>query len=43
MITSEEFLERMKSLKPNCYMKGELLERDDPRMLISNGGHQNDL
>ncbi len=35
MITSAEFLDRMRSLKPNCYMHGELLQRDDPRMLIS--------
>ena len=35
MITSKEFVERMKSLKPNCYMHGELLQRDDPRMLTS--------
>ncbi len=35
MITSEEFVERMKALKPNCYMHGELLQRDDPRMMIS--------
>jgi len=35
MISSKEFVERMKSLKPNCYMHGELLQRDDPRMLTS--------
>ncbi len=35
MITSQEFIERMKSLRPNCYMHGELLQRDDPRMLTS--------
>ena len=37
MITSEEYLERMRSLKQNCYMKGELLQRDDPRMLVFMG------
>ncbi len=37
MITSEEYLERMRAMEPNCYMKGELLQRDDPRMLISMG------
>jgi len=35
LITSQEFVERMKALKPNCYMHGELLQRDDPRMLVS--------
>ncbi|MFH1350340.1 MAG: 4-hydroxyphenylacetate 3-hydroxylase N-terminal domain-containing protein [Pseudomonadota bacterium] len=36
MITSEEFIERMRSLRPNCYMHGELIQRDDPRLMISN-------
>ncbi|RJQ38748.1 MAG: aromatic ring hydroxylase [Dehalococcoidia bacterium] len=35
MITSQEFVERMKSLKPNCYMHGELIQRDDPRMMVA--------
>jgi 4-hydroxyphenylacetate 3-monooxygenase/4-hydroxybutyryl-CoA dehydratase/vinylacetyl-CoA-Delta-isomerase len=35
MITSQEFVERLKSLKPNCYMHGELIQRDDPRMMIA--------
>ena len=35
MITSEEFVERLKSMRPNCYMHGELIQRDDPRMMIS--------
>ena len=35
MITSEEFVERLKRLKPNCYMHGELIQRDDPRMMVS--------
>jgi len=35
MITSQEFVERMKSLKPNCYMHGELIQRDDPRMMTA--------
>ena len=36
MITSEEYMERMRSLRPNCYMHGELIQRDDPRLMISN-------
>ncbi|HEY87102.1 MAG TPA: hypothetical protein G4O06_03610 [Dehalococcoidia bacterium] len=35
MITSQEFVERLKSLKPNCYIHGELIQRDDPRMMVS--------
>lgn len=35
MITSEEFVERLKRLKSNCYMHGELIQRDDPRMMVS--------
>jgi 4-hydroxyphenylacetate 3-monooxygenase/4-hydroxybutyryl-CoA dehydratase/vinylacetyl-CoA-Delta-isomerase len=36
MITSEEFMEKMLLLKPNCYMHGELIQRNDPRLMISN-------
>ncbi|MEW6142258.1 MAG: 4-hydroxyphenylacetate 3-hydroxylase N-terminal domain-containing protein [Chloroflexota bacterium] len=35
MITSGEFLERMRRLKPNCYMHGEMVKRDDPRLVVS--------
>jgi 4-hydroxyphenylacetate 3-monooxygenase/4-hydroxybutyryl-CoA dehydratase/vinylacetyl-CoA-Delta-isomerase len=35
MITSGEFLERMRRMRKNCYMHGEIIERDDPRMLVS--------
>src|SRR3989339_265291 len=35
MITSGEFLERLRKMEPNCYMHGEAIKRDDPRMLIS--------
>jgi aromatic ring hydroxylase len=35
MITSEEFVERLKSMRPNCYMHGERIQRDDPRMMTS--------
>jgi len=35
MITSGEFLERLRKMQPNCYMHGEAIKRDDPRMLIS--------
>jgi aromatic ring hydroxylase len=37
MITSQEYLERMRAMKPNCHMKGQLLQRDDPRMIVSMG------
>ncbi|MGB9804879.1 4-hydroxyphenylacetate 3-hydroxylase N-terminal domain-containing protein, partial [Desulfofundulus sp.] len=33
MITSQEYLARLKRLKSNIYMGGELVERDDPRIL----------
>jgi aromatic ring hydroxylase len=36
MITSEQYMERMKALRPNCYMHGQLIQRDDPRLMISN-------
>ena len=35
MINSEEFVERLKSMRPNCHMHGELMQRDDPRMMTS--------
>ena len=35
MITSEEFLERLKTMRPNCYMHGDLIQRDDPRMVVA--------
>ena len=33
MRTSEEYLERLRSMKPNVYMGGEVVQRDDPRIL----------
>lgn len=33
MKTSEEYRERMKALKPNVHMGGEIVSRDDPRFL----------
>jgi aromatic ring hydroxylase len=32
MITSEEYRERILALKPNLYIDGELVSRDDPRL-----------
>ncbi|WP_347488756.1 4-hydroxyphenylacetate 3-hydroxylase family protein [Desulfoscipio sp. XC116] len=33
MITSHEYIERLKSMKKNIYMGGELVERVDPRIM----------
>lgn len=35
MITSEEFLERLRRMKPNCHMHGEPIRRDDPRLMTA--------
>ncbi len=35
MITSEEFVDRLRTMKPNCFMHGEAIKRDDPRMMVS--------
>jgi 4-hydroxyphenylacetate 3-monooxygenase/4-hydroxybutyryl-CoA dehydratase/vinylacetyl-CoA-Delta-isomerase len=35
MITSTEFVDRMRSLNPNCFMHGEAIKRDDPRMMVA--------
>jgi aromatic ring hydroxylase len=32
MITSQEYRERIKALRPNVYMDGELVSREDPRL-----------
>ncbi|HEY47748.1 MAG TPA: aromatic ring hydroxylase [Anaerolineae bacterium] len=32
MITSQEYRERIKALRPNVYIDGELVSRDDPRI-----------
>jgi len=33
MITSQEYIERLKKMKKNVYMGGELVERTDPRIM----------
>jgi 4-hydroxybutyryl-CoA dehydratase / vinylacetyl-CoA-Delta-isomerase len=33
MRTSEEYLERLQAMKPNVYMGGQLVKRDDPQIL----------
>ena len=33
MRTSEEYLEGLRVMKPNVYMGGEIVKRDDPRIL----------
>jgi len=33
MIASEEYIERLKKMKKNVYMGGELVDRTDPRIM----------
>lgn len=33
MRTFEEYLERLRTMRPNLYMHGEMIKRDDPRLL----------
>ena len=33
MRTSEQYLEDLRRMKPNVYMGGELVKRDDPRII----------
>ena len=33
MRTSEEYLEDLRAMKPNVYMGGEIVRRDDPRIV----------
>lgn len=34
MRTFDEYLERLRSLRPNIHMGGELIRRDDPRLMV---------
>ena len=32
MRTCEEYMDKLRSMKPNIHFRGELLRRDDPRL-----------
>ena len=33
MVTSAEYRERIKAMRPNVYLDGEIVPRDDPRIV----------
>src|SRR4030043_409033 len=38
MITSQQYRERLLRMRPNVYVNGEIVPRDDPRLLCQRSG-----